>query len=185
MEIFELFFIFFKVGLFTFGGGYAMIPYIKEELVEKRKWMTNDEILELIAICESTPGPIAINMATYVGYTRKKFLGSLASTIGVIIPSFVIIFIISLFFKKFMEIKIIKYAFFGINCAIAFLIFKAGIDMFINSNKNIFNICVFIITLILMILFELLSIHFSSIYLIIIGGVISLFINLILKVKTK
>ena len=99
----KLFFIFFKLGLFTFGGGYAMIPQIKDEIIEKRKWMTEDEILEIIAIAESTPGPMAINMATYIGYNKAKFLGALVSTIGVVLPSLTIIFIISLFFDKFIS----------------------------------------------------------------------------------
>ena len=101
-EILKLFWIFFKLGLFTFGGGYAMIPQIKEIVIEKEKWLSEDEMLELLAIAESTPGPIAINMATYIGYQRKGFLGSLFSTLGVILPSMIIIFIISLFFDKFL-----------------------------------------------------------------------------------
>ena len=84
--MFNLFWIFFKLGLFTFGGGYAMIPQIKEIIVEKNKWMTNDEMLEIIAISESTPGPIAINMATYIGFKQKKLLGSIAATLGVVLP---------------------------------------------------------------------------------------------------
>ena len=98
-EILKLFWIFFKLGLFTFGGGYAMIPQIKEVVIEKEKWLSEDEMLELLAIAESTPGPIAINMATYIGYQRKGFLGSLFSTLGVVLPSMIIIFIISLFFS--------------------------------------------------------------------------------------
>ena len=94
----QLFFEFFKIGLFTFGGGYAMIPQIKEIVVEKKKWLTEDEVLEMIAIAESTPGPIAINMATFIGYRQKGFVGSLLATLGVILPPTTIIFIISLSF---------------------------------------------------------------------------------------
>ena len=90
-SLLELFWIFFKLGLFTFGGGYAMIPQIKEIIVEKKKWLTDDEMLEIIAIAESTPGPIAVNMATYIGYLRKKFWGSFFATLGVVLPSFIII----------------------------------------------------------------------------------------------
>ena len=100
--ILELFYIFFKLGLFTFGGGYAMIPSIKEIVVEKKKWISEDEMLEILAIAESTPGPIAINMATYIGYLKGKVLGSIAATIGVVLPSLIIIFIISLFFDAFL-----------------------------------------------------------------------------------
>ena len=94
----ELFGVFFKIGLFTFGGGYAMIPQIKEVVIEKKKWMTEEEILDVIAIAESTPGPIAINSATYIGYKQNKIIGSIFATLGVVLPSFLIIFIISLFF---------------------------------------------------------------------------------------
>ena len=93
-KFFNLFYIFFKIGLFTFGGGYAMIAQIKEIIVEKKKWITEEELLEIITIAESTPGPIAINMATYIGYKREKILGSIAATLGVILPSFIIIFFI-------------------------------------------------------------------------------------------
>ena len=103
--ILELFYIFFKLGLFTFGGGYAMIPQIKEIVVEKKKWITEDDMLEILAIAESTPGPIAINMATYIGYLKGKVLGSIAATIGVVLPSLIIIFIISLFFDAFIANK--------------------------------------------------------------------------------
>ena len=91
------------IGLFTFGGGYAMIALLEEELVSKRKWIDKEEFLDLVAIAESTPGPIAINMATYVGYKRAGFLGALFSTIGMCIPSFVIIFLISLFSPENMS----------------------------------------------------------------------------------
>lgn len=185
MSSLELFWIFFKIGLFTFGGGYAMIPYIKEEIIEKKKWMNEEELLELIAIAESTPGPMAINMATFIGYKQKKFLGSLFSTIGVVLPSFIIIFIISLFFKQFMNIDVVKNAFVGINCAVAFLIIKAGIEMFIKLPKNSFNIIMFICVLTLMIVFEILSIHFSSIYLILIGGVLGLITNSLCTLRKK
>ena len=83
----KLFFTFFKIGLFTFGGGYAMISQIKEAVVDNHKWLSEDELLEIVAISESTPGPIAINMATFVGYKRKGFLGSAFATLGVVLPS--------------------------------------------------------------------------------------------------
>ena len=90
----ELFLTFFKLGLFTFGGGYAMIPSLKEIVVEKKKWLSEEEMLEILAISESTPGPIAINMATFIGYRQKKVLGSVLSTLGVVLPSLIIIYII-------------------------------------------------------------------------------------------
>lgn len=111
----ELFWTFFKLGLFTFGGGYAMIGQLKDIVVEKKKWVTNDELLEICAIAESTPGPVAINLSTYIGYKNKKILGSLVSTLGAVLPSFIVIFIISLFLEAFMQNKYVQYAFVGIN----------------------------------------------------------------------
>lgn len=181
----ELFWIFFKLGLFTFGGGYAMIPYIKEIFVEKKKWLTEDEILEIIAIAESTPGPIAINMATYIGYKRKKVLGSMFSTFGVILPSMIIIFIISFFLDKVLENKYVAYAFVGIKCAVAFLITKAGIGMIIKMKKNIFSIIILTLVFSIMIVFDLLSISFSSIFLILIGGILGIIFYSIKDNKNK
>lgn len=166
----ELFWIFFKIGLFTFGGGYAMIPQIKEIVIEKKKWMTEDEMLDVIAIAESTPGPIAINSATYIGYKQNKILGSIFATLGVVLPSFLIIFTISLFFDKFLENEIVANAFVGIKCAVAFLITKAGLDMFIKVKKTPYNIIMFSLIVILMIVLELFSINFSSIILILLGA---------------
>ena len=119
-KLVELFVTFFKIGLFTFGGGYAMISIIEDNCVEKKQWITDDELMQIITIAESTPGPIAINMATYVGYKRGKALGSVMATLGVVLPSFIIIYLISLFLEKFMEFKVVKYAFVGINAAVAF-----------------------------------------------------------------
>ncbi len=172
----ELFWIFFKLGLFTFGGGYAMIPQIKEIITEKKKWMSEDEMLEMIAIAEATPGPIAINMATYIGYKQGKVLGSIMATLGVILPSLIIIFIISLFFDKFLELTYVQYAFVGIKCGVAFLISKAAINLIIKMEKNWFNILMVIIVFCLMIVLELLSVSFSSIFIILIGALLGLIV---------
>ena len=170
----ELFWIFFKIGLFTFGGGYAMIPQIKEVVIEKKKWLTDDEMLDIIAIAESTPGPIAINSATYIGYKQNKILGSIFATLGVVLPSFLIIFFISLFFDKFLENSIVASAFVGIKCAVAFLITKAGYDMFKKIKKTPYNIIMFAAIVLLMILLELFSKSFSSIILILIGALLGI-----------
>lgn len=108
MEYLELFWIFFKLGLFTFGGGYAMIPQIKETLVDKKGWISDNDMLELLAICESTPGPVAINMATYIGYKRKKFFGALLCTLGVVLPSFGIIILVATILSKIITNKYLK-----------------------------------------------------------------------------
>ncbi len=170
----DLFLTFFKLGLFTFGGGYAMIANIKEIIVEKKKWITEDELLKLITIAESTPGPIAINMATYVGYTKKKILGSLLATLGVVLPSFIIIFIVSLFLQQFLEFKYVRYAFSGINAAVAFLIIKTGLSLFKKMDKKLVSIICFIIVFSLLIVLEILTIKFSSIYFILIGGLVGI-----------
>ena len=182
-KILELFWTFFKLGLFTFGGGYAMIPQIKEIVVEKKKWISEDEMLDIIAIAESTPGPIAINTATYIGYKQKKILGSLFSTLGVVLPSLTIVFIISLFFDQFLENKYVAYAFVGIKAAVAFLILKAALGMLKKIEKKIIPILIFVVVLSLMIVFELFAINFSSIILIASGGIIGIIYNSIITSK--
>lgn len=126
----KLFFTFLKIGAFTFGGGYAMIPLIQKEIVEKHKWMEDKEIIDMIAIAESTPGPIAVNMATFVGFQTAGIVGAFLATFGVILPSFLIIFLISSFLRQFEQLQIIKYAFNGIRVGILALIIKALISMY-------------------------------------------------------
>ena len=172
--LFKLFITFFKIGLFTFGGGYAMIPLIKEEIVEKKKWISNDEMLEIIAIAESTPGPIAINMATYIGYKNRKILGSIFATLGVVLPSMVIIILISLIYNSFIQNQYVKYAFVGIKCAVAILILKAGINMIIKAEKKALFIILLVLTIILMLCIEIFSWSFSTIFIILIGGIIGI-----------
>ena len=172
--IFKLFLTFFKIGLFTFGGGYAMIVQIKEYIVAKEGWLTDDELTEIIAIAESTPGPIAINMATYVGYKKKGVLGSIAATAGVVVPSFVIIFIISLFLESFMNNRYVEYAFIGIKSAVAFLILRAGFDLIKKVEKKPLPLITFGAVFTAMVLFELFAVSFSSVFYIIIGGVVGI-----------
>ena len=181
MKLLELFTIFFKLGLLTFGGGYAMIPQIKEIVVEKKKWLTEDEFMEIITVAESTPGPIAINIATYVGYKKKGFLGSLFATLGVVLPSLVIIFVISLVLDRFMDNLYVQYAFNGIKVAVAFLIVRAGYNLFKKMEKKVIPIICFSIVFILVIVFEILSISFSSIFYILIGGVVGIFAYAVIK----
>lgn len=170
----KLFLTFFKIGLFTFGGGYAMIANVRESVVENNKWLTEDEFMEIIAIAESTPGPIAINMATFVGYKKGGILGSAFSTFGVVLPSLVIIFSISLFLDAFMKNKIVAYAFSGIKCAVAFLILKAGFGMLQKLEKKPLSITVFALVLILMLTLELMAKSISTVALIAFGGIIGI-----------
>lgn len=183
--ILELFWVFFKLGLFTFGGGYAMLPHIKEVVIEKKKWLTEDEVLDIIAIAESTPGPIAINMATYIGNKKKGFWGSVFATLGVVLPSLIIIFAISLFFDAFLKNQYVKYAFVGIKCGVAFLILKTGIEMLVKTKKKFLNIFLLFLTLIAMLLCELFAVNISSILFILFGGVLALIIFSICNKKVK
>lgn len=138
-SIIQLFWTFFKIGLFTFGGGYAMIPLIQREVVENKKWVTDDEILGIIAIAESTPGPIAINSATFIGYKTCGFFGSLFATIGVVLPSFIIIIIVAYLLKGFSEILFVKYAFFGIRAGVLALLLKSFWGMAKKAPKNLIS----------------------------------------------
>ena len=132
----KLFATFFKIGAFTFGGGYAMIPLIQKETVENHKWITEDDILEIIAIAESTPGPIAINSATFVGYRTCGVLGSVAATLGVVLPSFVLIYAISFVLRQFQELKAVQYAFQGVRAGVLALLCKALWGMYKKNQKN-------------------------------------------------
>lgn len=171
-----LFWSMFKIGLFTFGGGYAMIHLLENEFVAKRKWLTNDEFFDLITIAESTPGPVAINSSTYIGYKTEGFIGSLIATTAMCIPSFVIIFVISLFFNAFLSNTYIAAAFKGIQVCAVFLILCAGIKMAKKIKFNLFNIIIFVATFAAMILVSIFNAKFSSIFYILISGAIGLFI---------
>ena len=129
---------FLRIGAFTFGGGYAMIPLVQREVVEKHKWISDEDVLEVIAIAESTPGPIAINMATFVGYRVAGFFGALAATFGVVFPSFVIIYAISFILRQFEENTVVKYAFAGIRAGVLALLCKSLYSMYKKVNKHIF-----------------------------------------------
>jgi len=134
--LWKVFATFFKIGAFTFGGGYAMIPLIQKEAVENHGWVTDEDILEIIAIAESTPGPIAINSATFVGYRTCGVLGSAAATLGVVLPSFVLIFAISFVLRQFQELKAVQYAFQGIRAGVMALLCKALWGMYKKNQKN-------------------------------------------------
>ena len=136
----KLFLTFFKIGLFTFGGGYAMIATIKEEVVEKNKWLTEEELLEIIAIAESTPGPIAINMATFVGSSQGGILGSVCATLGVVLPSFIIILIIAMVLNNLLKIKGVQAFIDGIKPTIVGLISATFITLFLSTIFSISDI---------------------------------------------
>ena len=181
----RLFFTMLKIGLFTFGGGYAMIALLEHEFVEKKKYLEKQEFLDMVAIAESTPGPIAINAATYIGYKQLGFLGALACTVAICIPSVVIIFAISLFFDAFLSLKLVEYAFRGIQVCVVYLIFQAGLKMLKQMKKTPLSVTVVVTVVLCMIAFSLLAVKFSSILYILICGCIGLVIYLIKQAKHK
>ncbi len=180
-----LFLTMLKIGLFTFGGGYAMIALLENEFIEKKKWIDKDEFLDLAAIAESTPGPIAINAATYIGYKTAGFAGAIASTVAVCIPSFVIIYTVSLFFDAFLEFELVAYAFKGIQTCVLYLILSAGARMLKNMKRTPFNLIVFIGVLAVMVAFSLFSVKFSTIYYILICGFLGVAFAFVPKLNSK
>lgn len=174
-----------KIGLFTFGGGYAMIALLENEFVEKKKYLEKDEFLDMVAIAESTPGPIAINAATYIGYKKAGFLGSAAATVGVCIPSFVIIYVISLFFDAFLSFKLVEYAFRGIQVCVIYLIFSAGLKMLRQTKKTAFSVTIISVVVFCMLVFSLFAVKFSTILYILICGCIGLSVCLLKQMKQK
>ncbi len=139
----SLFITFFKIGLFTFGGGYAMIPLIQREASEKRGWVSPNEILDIIAIAESTPGPIAVNAATYVGFKVGKFWGSLFATIGLVLPSFGIILVISFFYKEFMALTWINAIFKGLRVGVVILLARVFLKLKKTCKLSVFTWIIF------------------------------------------
>lgn len=183
--LWTIFVTFFKIGLFTFGGGYAMIALLEREFIGKKQWIKNDEFLDMLAIAESTPGPIAINMATYIGYSQAGFFGSFFATLAVCLPSFIIIFAISLFFDKFLALKLVGYAFRGIQACVTFLILQAGLKMLKEMKKGVMEIILFTLTVVCFVAFTLFAVDFSSIFYILIGAVVGLVIYLISDFKKR
>ena len=177
--ILTLFLTFAKIGLFTFGGGYAMIAIIENICVEQKKWITHDEMMDVTVIAESTPGPIAINCATYVGYKQKGIWGAIAATFGVVLPSFIIIYLIAMFLDNFLEIAWIANAFKGIRVAVGILILDAGINMFIKMKKRLIPCIIVGCAFLAMLLISIFAWNFSSIFLMLIAAVVSLVIFMI------
>ena len=172
--ILTLFLSFFKIGAFTFGGGYAMLSLLENEFVEKRGWITKEEFMDMVAIAESTPGPIAINSATFIGYKTAGVFGSVFYTLGVVLPSFIIIYVISLFLDKFLTFSLVANAFKGIQACVVYLIGSVGIKLFKQMEKKPLNIAIMSCVLVLMIGFSLFAVKFSSIIYILISGAIGI-----------
>lgn len=170
----DLFFTFFKIGLFTFGGGYAMIALIEDSCVNKRQYITHDEMMNITVIAESTPGPIAINCATFVGYKQAKTLGAVIATLGIVLPSFLILFAISLFLDDVLHVQAVASAFIGIRAAVSLLILQAGINMLKKMKKTPLSVAVVSVAILLMLAIDLLSLRISSIVLLLAAALVSL-----------
>ena len=183
--VLELFLTFFKIGLFTFGGGYAMISIIENSCVDKKKWITHDEMMDITVIAESTPGPIAINCATFVGYKIAGMLGAIVATLGVVVPSFTIIFVISTFLDNFLEIPVIANAFMGIKVGVGILIFQAGLTMLKKMSVKTLPRVIMICSFVGMFFVNLFSWNFSSISMMLVAAVVSLICFVIQEAKKE
>ena len=171
-----LFFTFARIGLFTFGGGYAMISVIDHICVEKKKWITGEELLEMTVIAESTPGPIAINCATFTGYKIAGFPGAIAATLGMVTPSFFIIYLISKFLENFLELTLVANAFRGIKIAVGLLILDAGLNMAKKAKKTPMTRAIILSACVAMVAIHILSWNISSISLMLTAAMVSLLV---------
>lgn len=180
-----LFLTFMKIGALTFGGGYAMIPIIEEEVTKKRKWISEIEIMDILAISESTPGPIAVNTATYVGYKVAGIVGGIVATIGLTIPSFVIIFVISFFYQDFMKWPVIAAMFKGLKVGVIILLFSAVLRLRKGVKVNLVGTVLFVSTLSIMLVFSFFDIGFKylSLSLILLGIITGIVLTLIANKK--
>ncbi len=173
-SLLTLFFTFLKIGAFTFGGGYAMLALIENEFVTKKKWLTQPDFLDMVAISESTPGPVAINSATYIGYKCAGLWGSILATLAVCLPAFCIIYLISLFFDKFLSLTYVAYAFKGIQVCVVYLIGSAGVRLIKSIQKTPLNVAILVVVTISMVVCSVLAVSFSSIYYILICAILGL-----------
>lgn len=181
----ELLFTFAKIGLFTFGGGYAMIPMIEHYCVEQKKWITQDDMMHITVIAESTPGPVAINCATFVGYRQAGFCGAVIATVGIVFPSFVIIYLISIFFNNFLKYPIVAHAFQGIKIAVGLLILDAAIQMIRKMQKKRLSCAIMVCAALAMLCIYLFSWNFSSLSLLLLAMLMTLALSYFQKKYNK
>lgn len=174
-KLIELFFVFMKIGAFTFGGGYAMISLMNRICIEKKHWITNDEMLTISVAAESTPGPMSVNIATFVGYKTAGFAGSCIATLGLILPPFVFIYIISSFLGNLLDIPVIAGAFSGMKPAVCILIMDAAVNMFSKLKKSRFTLYIFVLSFVCMLLINLMHLKISSISLMVLAALLGLF----------
>ena len=176
----SLFTTFFKIGAFTFGGGYAMLSLIQKEVVENKKYLNSKDMSDIITIGESTPGPISVNVATFVGYKTNGIIGAFFATLGLILPSILIILLISTMLSNIQENKIFKDAFYGIRIGVVALIIKAFLNMYKECPKDIFSHIIMFLAFITMIFLKI-----SSIYIIITSAIIGILYNIVILRKEK
>lgn len=182
-ELLRIFAVFFKIGAFTFGGGYAMISVIEDELITRRKWITEDDLSDYTAVAESTPGPIAINCATGIGYQRGGLCGAIMATLGVVMPSFIIIVAIAAALGRFWHMPIVANAFKGVAVAVGFVILRAGLRMLKKMPKTPLAIVLFALSGAVLFVAAILSVSFSSVYLILAGALVGIVSVLVLRGK--
>jgi len=168
-ELLELFWAFCRIGGLTFGGGYAMLPMLQAEVVDKYKWATEEELLDYYAVGQATPGIIAVNTATFIGYKNKGIIGALFATAGVVFPSLVIIMIIAGLIKNFSDIQVVQHAFSGVRIVVCVLILNAVIKLWKNSVKGKLGIIIFILSFV-----EAALLRISPIYIVIISAIVGL-----------
>ena len=180
----DLFLTFAKIGLFTFGGGYAMISVIEHNCVERKNWITHEEMMNVTILAESTPGPIAVNCATFVGNRQAGVAGAVAATVGMVLPSFVIIYCISLFLQNVLELTVVANAFRGIQIAVGLLILEASVNMMKKMKKSIAAWCLLAGAALLMLLAGIFSWEISSIRILLMGALAGLVVHAIQTRKT-
>ncbi len=179
----RLFWTFFKIGLFTFGGGYAMLSLIEETCVQKHGWMTREEMLDMVALAESTPGPVAINSATYLGCRLQGVRGACVATGGVVLPSFIVLFLISLVFDAFLKIAVVKAAFHGVQVAVGLLILRAGFSLLKGLPKKPLPLIFAGVVTVFLICVNLFAWSFSSLWCILVGAMMGLCVAAVAKRK--
>lgn len=169
LDSLKLYLIFLKLGTFSIGGGTTMLTLLRDDLVVRRRYIDDEELMEMTAISESTPGPIAVNLATYLGYKKAGVLGSLMATLGTITTPFVLMFIISLFLRNLLEYEIVQYAFLGIKAGVVFLILRVGFTLIKGMKKDWLAIAIFSVVMILELILYLFNIDFYAFYYILAG----------------
>ena len=179
-ELFEIFILFFKIGCVSFGGGYAMLPILQKELIEKRGWVTEQELLDFYALGQCTPGVIAVNVSTLTGYKRKKVIGGIVGTLGMILPSMIIITVLAALLHNFADIPAVKDAFAGIRACVCVLILNAIIKLWKKSIPDKISFAIFLIVLGISLFTDI-----SAMFLVLGAGVVGVAVNALRKEAKK